>query len=86
MDMREIKQKSIVGTKWRIKPNNNPHLADIKDEVCILQKETPLCITLMGCDSSDFYRVGRGTLMEHFTLLDECPKEGFKTCIGTMLI
>ena len=88
--MTEISQKSIVGTLWEKKkdatPSLPPRIAEMKDKVFRLRRDTPLCITLFGLDTSEFYYLGRFEFFSNFTLLGECPKEGFKTSIGTMLI
>ena len=87
--MTEISQKSIVGTLWEKKASATPlptRIAEMKDKVYRLKRDTPLCITLMGLDTSEFYYLGRFEFFSNFTLQGECPKEGFKTSIGTMLI
>lgn len=86
--METKEQKSIVGTRWKKKPCPNPpvSVADIKDDMVQIRHESPLCITLVGLQTAETYYVGRSALFGYFTLLDECPKDGFTTSIGTMLI
>ena len=91
MIMRENEQKSIVGTRWKRNEVRKPYseelpkdFPDVKDYVVKIYHESPFCVSIRGCNGT--YTLGRCAFFDNFTLIGECPKDGFKTSIGTMLI
>ena len=74
-------KNTLIKTKWVKRDSSR---LEISDDFVTIFDESPYVVRARG--KNETYTFGRYEFFSNFNLLSKCPKEGFDTSIGKMLI